>query len=302
MRMNSDVAILEIKGRRRRKILFALIIVPLLLAVICLIYSYCEARSIVVRNYIYVNKDIPSSFVGKKIVFISDIHCNKYFTQADVGKLVTLINNQKPDLIVIGGDNVCKETPYSSFFFTEIGKLKSKYGVYTVLGNHDHWENAGLIQGGLNKCGFNICDNRSYWIVEGSDSIKIGGVGDLWEDNQLIDKTISDVTPSAFCILLSHNPEYIDILKPEETSCIDLMLSGHTHAGQVTLFGLWAPILPERIEEDIKPQQKRRYGWINEKGIQLYITSGIGMGNTPFRFFASPEIAVITLTNSEVNN
>lgn len=298
MRMNSDVAIPEMKGRRRLwKILLALIVVPFLLVVICLIYGYYEARSIVVRNYIYVNKDIPASFIGKKIIFVSDIHCNKYFTQEDVQKLVGLINSQKPDMIIIGGDNVYKETSYSSPFFTEMANLESKYGVYTVLGNHDHWEDAELIQEGFSKCGFNICDNRSYWIVEGSDSIKIGGVGDLWEDSQLIDKTISDVNPSAFCVLLSHNPEYIEVLKPDEASCIDLMLSGHTHAGQVTLFGLWAPVLPERVG-DIKPQQKYRYGWINEKGMQLYITSGVGIGSIPFRFFARPEIAIITLANS----
>jgi predicted MPP superfamily phosphohydrolase len=161
------------------------------------------------------------------------------------------------------------------------------------LGNHDYWEDDKLIQRGLLNCRFHICDNQSYWIKEGNDSIKIGGVGDLWEDVQAVENTTRDVKQSDFCILLSHNPDYIEAL---DTDRVDLMLSGHTHAGQITFFGLYAPVMPAAGHpEYMQTGDKYRYGRIDKGKTMLYVTSGIGMGGLPFRFFARPEIVEITL-------
>lgn len=245
----------------------------------------------------FSDEDIPTSFVGKKIIFVSDIHCNRYFTPDDVKGLVRQINERNPDIIMLGGDYIVKDTTYAKPFFEEIKNLKCAYGVYSVLGNHDHWEDAMLIQKGLADCEFHVCDNQSFWIKEGDDSIKVGGVGDLWEDKQLIENTIKDVEKSNFCILLSHNPDYIELI---DTDKVDLMLSGHTHAGQITFFGLYAPAMPstEARRKDLgylNSGQKYRYGWKEKDNIKLYVTSGIGMGNVPFRFFAPPEIVEITL-------
>lgn len=260
----------------------------------CFFYAYYEARNIIIKEIDYSNKDIPNSFIGKKVIFISDIHLDKYFTHKHLKELIIKINERNPDIILLGGDYTHKEPFYSVPFFEEISKLKSKYGIYTVLGNHDHWEDASLIQNGFLKSGFNICDNGSYWIKEGTDSIKIGGVGDLWEDKQVLENTIYDVVKEDFCILLSHNPDYIKMMDSEK---IDLMLSGHTHAGQVTFFGLWAPIMPGTFHPKYETSDKNlRYGWKRKNNIDLYITSGIGMGGFPFRFFARPEIVEITLS------
>lgn len=272
------------------------VFVLLLFSVVCLcaVYGYFEARNIKLREVAFTCNDIPDSFVGKKIIFISDIHCDKYFTPDDVAKLVSRINDRKPDFIVIGGDNIGKDSTFYASFFKEIGNLKSKYGVYSVLGNHDHWENKDFIQQNMIDCGFRTCDNESYWIKEGNDSIKIGGVGEFWEDVQILENTTNDIKASDFCILLSHNPDYMEVLTTEK---VDMMLSGHTHAGQITFFGLWAPIMPSSMHpEYMQTGQKYRYGWIEKERTKLYVTSGIGMGGFPFRFFAPPEIVEITLT------
>lgn len=279
-------------NRKRKYLIFSLFIF-FLFPLLCFLYAYHEARNVQLREIVYRNKDIPGSFEGKKIIFVSDIHANKFFRNKDIASLVERINNRNPDIIILGGDYTEKATEYSYSFFEEIGKLKSKYGVYSVLGNHDHWEDPILIQVGLYKCGINICDNQSYWIKEGNDSIKIGGVGDFWEDNQLVNRTVFDVKNEDFCILLSHNPDYMEVL---DTKLVDLMLSGHTHAGQVTLLGLYAPIMPSSMHpEYMQTGQKYRYGWIQEKGIDMYVSSGVGMGSFPLRFFAEPELVEITL-------
>lgn len=283
-----------LKRNKKRKLLFVVSIF-LIVPVLCFLYAYYEARNIVVNQINFSDTDIPKSFMGTKIIFISDIHCNQYFTPRDVSKLVKRINELKPDIILLGGDNSLIRTEYSTPFFEEMSKLNSKHGIYSVLGNHDHWGDAKCMQQGLRDCGFHICDNQSYWIRQGKDSIKIGGVGDFWEDEQLLDKTVNDVKKEDFCILLSHNPDYMEIL---ESDRVDLMLSGHTHAGQVTFFGLWAPIMPSTMHSEyMQTGMKYRYGWVKKDSINLYITSGIGMGSFPFRFFASPEIVEIALTH-----
>lgn len=281
---------------KKKKYLLYIALAAILAVSVCLLYGYIEARNIQLKEMTFSNKDIPDAFIGKKIIFISDIHTDKFFTGKDLAQLVERINKRNPDIIVLGGDNTLKDAEYSKPFFEEINKLKSTYGVYSVLGNHDYWEGPKLIQQGLINSGVNICDNQSYWIKQGNDSIKIGGVAEFWEDTQILENTIEDVKPNDFCILLSHNPDYMEML---DTDKVDLMLSGHTHAGQITLFGLWAPIMPSTWHpEYLQTGQKYRYGW-KEKGVtKLYVTSGIGMGGVPFRFFAKPEIVEITLSNN----
>ena len=221
-----------------------------------------------------------------KIVFISDIHHGPYFSLDRVESLVEDINELSPDIIMMGGDYVHRDKKYIRPAFEAFGKFKAKYGIYAVLGNHDHWEDALLASQLMKKNGFKICDNKSSWLRIGNDSIKIGGVGDLWVDRQVLDSTVHDVRKKDFCILISHNPDYIEKMDKE---FVDLTLSGHTHGGQVTLFGLWAPKLPSKYG------QKYRYGLKQFGSMQAYITSGVGTITPPLRFFCRPEIALIEL-------
>lgn len=281
--------------KKYSKRIWNIFILIFLIGILGFSYSYYEARNLKVRKYDFVHQDIPNSFVDKKIVFIADTHCNQYFTPTDVKELVALTNSMNPDIVVFGGDYTNADTTYSTPFFKELANLKATYGVYSVMGNHDYWEDIDIIKQGMAECGFYICDNASYWIHQGSDSIKIGGVGDVWEDEQIIENTIYDVVPQDFCILLSHNPDFIEDIEPNLNK-VDLMLSGHTHGGQVTVFGLYAPIMPTAWKPHLKDTgQKYRYGWKELNDIQLYITTGVGMGKFPFRFFAPPEIVEITL-------
>lgn len=277
------------------KRVFIFFVVIVIGAIVGFSYSYYEARSLKIRKFDFIHKDIPDSFVDKKIIFISDTHCNQYYTPNDVAKLVELVNSMQADIIVLGGDNTNVDTIYSVPYFDEMAKLEAKYGVYSVLGNHDYWEDLQVIKDGIDRCGFNVCDNASYWIHEGKDSIKLGGVGDMWEIEQLVENTIHDVKTNDFCILLSHNPDFIEEL---DTDKVDIILSGHTHAGQVTLFGLYAPIMPSHWKPNLpNTGQKYRYGWKERNGTHMYVTSGVGMGKFPFRFFAQPEIVQFTLKN-----
>lgn len=279
------------KGTRR---LFIIILSGVLL----LTYSSLETRWIKTTYVTIESPDIPKSFNGIRIVFVSDIHHGASLSRERVTKLVQRINNLNPDIIILGGDYVSRDEKYIKPVFDELRNLKSKYGVYGVMGNHDYFVNGDLTLKMMARNGIKLCDNKSYWLKINRDSIKIGGVDDPDGQDPELDSTVFDVHKKDFCILISHRPEFIDKINDD---LVDLTISGHTHGGQVTFFGLWAPILP--TENGIwaslslsKESQKYRYGLLHSKPyMQSYISSGIGTRSPHFRFFCRPEIAVLEL-------
>ena len=229
--------------------------------------------------------DIPRSFDGIRMVFISDIHFGPFLSEHQLSKIVDQIIQLNPDIVLLGGDYVFYNKKYISPLFKELGRLHPTLGMFGVLGNHDHWADDNETRRKMKENGITCCDNKSFWVKKGSDSIKIGGVDDLWYGTQMPENTLRGLKKSDFAIFLSHHPDYIENI---HSDLIDLTLSGHTHGGQVALFG-WAPILPSEYG------QKYRYGMIRSGNTQSYITSGVGTVIPPIRLFCSPEIVLLRL-------
>ena len=280
------------------KKIFKYLFILLVIGAVLLAYASLETRWVKITNVTIESHDIPLSFDGKRIVFVSDIHHGEALSRERVMKLVQRINDLHPDIIILGGDYSSREEKYIIPVFDELRNLKSKYGIFGVMGNHDYFVNGDLTIKMMKRNGINLCDNKSYWVKINRDSIKIGGVDDPSGNVQVLDSTIYDVHPKYFCILISHQPNYVKTLN---TDLVDLTLSGHTHGGQVTFFGLWAPILPSdnglwASLTFSKEGQKYCYGLYQRNGtMQSYITSGIGTRSPHFRFFRRPEIAVLEL-------
>jgi len=285
---------------KQNKLIFILIISSILLVS----YSYLETKWIKITRVTIVSPELPTSFDGIKIAFVSDIHHGAALSRERVNKLVHRINDLHPDIIILGGDYISLNEKYIKPVFEELRNLKSKYGVYGVVGNHDCYINGDLTEKMMVKNGIKDCDNKSYWLRINRDSIKIGGVIDPDGGDPESDSTVYDVHKKDFCILISHRPDYIGQINND---LVDLTLSGHTHGGQVTLFGLWAPILP--TENGLwaslslsEKTQKYRYGLIHPTpNMQSYITSGIGTRSPHIRFFCRPEIAILELKRTVHN-
>ena len=267
---------------RKRHVFISILTVALLL----LAYTFIEPYWIDLKTTYIKSSDISENFNVTKIIFVSDIHHGPYFSKDRVRKLVERINKLNPDIILLGGDYVHRDPQYIIPCFEELSKLKANLDVFGVLGNHDHWENAELTSHEMKKAGIKELDNKAVWLYKNSDRIKVGGVGDLMEDVQNINPTIKDTKKNDFVILLSHNPDYIEKL---QTDKVDLMLSGHTHGGQVTLFGFFAPLIPSAYG------QKYRTGLVETAQIKLLISNGIGTITPPVRFFARPQINIVCL-------
>jgi hypothetical protein len=276
----------------------------LIFTIVFVAWMLIEPFMLKTEHIIVKDEDVPSSFEGFKIVFISDIHHRKLSSVDAIEKVVERSNRQDPDIVILGGDytesrsDADEQKKYMEEVFSVLDNLTAKYGVYVVSGNHDHTRYG--VERGLSgktnwnvteqaeKVGFTVIDNDSEWISIGDERIKIGGVDDMWFGEQDIEATVADTTVDDFVILVSHNPDMVEEL---ETEKVDLMLSGHTHAGQVTFFGLWAPYIPSDYGN------RYRYGLYETDKTQLYVTSGTGTNALPVRFFAQPEVAVITLSD-----
>jgi len=255
---------------------------------ICLgIYAYLiEPRWMEVKKNVIEDSDIPTTFSGLNIIFISDIHHGPYFSRERVERVVQEVNGLNPNIIILGGDYVHRDSKYIDPCFEALSGLKAPLGIYAVLGNHDNWEGTEQTKQAMQKAGVKLLDNEAMWLEVDGARIKVGGSGDLWTEKQLLDPLLSDVDESDYFILISHNPDFAEELTSNK---VDLMLSGHTHGGQVTMFGLWAPLVPS------EHGQKYRTGLVETEQTTVLISNGVGTITPPLRFFARPQINLITL-------
>lgn len=253
-----------------------------------------------VKHVTYESERLPEGFDGYRIAQLSDIHIGSWQGRPEaVEKLVKLTNEQQADLIVFTGDLVNQQSHELDSFRPTLSRLQAPDGVYSVLGNHDYgtyyrWKNSRQEADNLQylreqqqAMGWRLLDNSHVILHHRGDSIALIGVENDGEPPfpQHADlPRATEGTQGMFSILLSHNPTHWrrEVL-PE--SDIDLMLAGHTHAMQMTLFG--------RSLASLKyPEWSGMY---REGSRALYVNIGIGYVGLPFRFGAWPEITVITL-------
>ena len=192
-------------GKKKCVVKYIVIALVLLLA-----YTFVEPHLITKKSIDIISPEIPIHFHNTRIVFVSDIHYGPFFSLKRVKKVLGKINSLNPDIVLLGGDYVHRDSKYIEPCFKELEELRATLGVYGVLGNHDHWEDPKLTRQCMAGAGILTIGNRSYWIEKGEEKIKVGGVGDYYQDTQDLEPTISDVTNGDFVILVTHNPDYVE--------------------------------------------------------------------------------------------
>ncbi len=253
-------------------------------------YTLFEPYWLKVTTIPLASADIPPGFDGVKIVFLTDIHYRR-ITASHLQKVVNIVNALQPDIVLFGGDYYQWKTKYIESCFAELAKINAPLGKFGVFGNHDDWKDFLTIATPARlRAGIQPLDNQAFWVTKGSDRIKIGGVGDWLESSQDLRPTVQDATEDDFALLVSHNPEYAESIR---TRKVDLVLSGHTHGGQMTLFGLWAPA------PFMHYGLKYKRGLVHAPYTDVLISNGIGTSGTPVRFCARPEIVLLTLQRQQ---
>ena len=248
-----------------------------------------ERRTISIEN-------LPDVFAGFRIAQISDIHFAEYTEPAFVHRAVDTLNQLRPDMVVLTGDFVSmgpvrkdRAEAWIPLCTEILGRISCPLR-YGVLGNHDWMVNGDMVVESLGSHGIRVLQNEHAPLERGGERIWIAGIRDAMSGGADLGPT---VPPHALAekepvILLAHEPDVLNEVAP---TGVDLMLSGHTHGGQVRF-----PFLPPMM----LPPLGKIYveGHFRRGRTQLYVNRGLGAVGLPFRLNCPPEITEITLVRA----
>ncbi len=283
-------------------------------------YALAEPFRDIVTGYSLTPAGWPPN-LKLRVAVIADLHaCDPWMSVQRIEELVAQTNSLKPDVTLLLGDFVAgygitrfgTRVPNSEWA-TALAGLKAPLGVHAVLGNHDWWEDPevqkrrkGPVPAGLalEAAGIPVYENKAVRLIKDGKSFWLAGLGDQWafwpkphEYQQFKSRgkkdytgihdvagTLAQVTDDAPVILMAHEPDIFQQIPAR----VALTISGHTHGGQIRLFG-YSPVVPSRY------RNRYAYGHIIEDDRNLIVSAGLGLSMYPIRFGAPPEIVVIEL-------
>ncbi len=279
-------------SKRKKRITLITFAALLICCLSLIVWAFLIEPDRLVVNPVTINLHRwPSSFAGLKIVVVSDLHVGSPHIGVDkLQEVVSTINRQNPDLILIAGDFVIQGVAGGRFVEPELiadklKELRARWGVFAVLGNHDWWYDGGRVMRALSGVGIRVLENDVAQIQQDGQSLWLVGLADMWTRKPDIEGTLQKVSDDGPVIALTHNPDIF----PSLPARVTLTVAGHTHGGQVNL-----PLLGRRI---VPSDYGERYaiGHIEEASHHLFVTPGIGTSIIPVRFRVAPEISILTL-------
>jgi len=227
---------------------------------------------------------LPKGLEGFRIVQLSDVHHGPFSSKAQIERAVETANRLKPDIIALTGDYISRERQYAAPCAEMLGHLKARYGVYAVLGNHDHWTDAALITDLFRAEGIRVLINEGMRFEQQGAAFWLAGVDDTMVGLEDLPLALAGAAKNEMKLLLAHNPI---ILRRAARAAVDLVLSGHTHGGQVA----W------RSESSASGRPRRRLlkGLGRQGNTQIYVTRGLGTVVLPIRYGCPPEVSLLEL-------
>ena len=252
---------------------------------------FIERYLIMANTYRIPVPNLPENFAGFRIVQLADLHYGFLVPLKIIEHVVAKANEIERDLIVCTGDYVHERnaTTQIDTVWPALAKLEAPEGVYSILGNHDHWADTDRSQHWLEQTGQDLRHKTAY-IERDGQRLWLAGAGDLWEDHRDVDSLLQPIPENECRILLAHNPDTADTLYSART---DLILSGHTHGGQVKIPFIGTPVLP------VKNKNYSSGLKTSLRGANVFISRGIGWAVFPIRFNCCPEIVVLELVPAE---
>lgn len=230
---------------------------------------------------------LPSGLEGLKIAHLSDIHYGLFLSNRSLSRILDLTAAQQPDLIAITGDFVTQSPVFVEPVCEMLARLRAPLGVWAVLGNHDFRSGADRLTLGLRQRGIVVLRNQRHWVRHAGVRFQVAGIDDSRQHPDVAKALGRHRAPASvsaadpFTLLLAHNPLE---LEPAARCGVDLVLSGHTHGGQIKL-GFAAPLYERYLPA----------GLLSSGDTQMYVSRGLGKVIVPMRVGAPPELAFLTL-------
>ena len=242
-----------------------------------LIYSVLiEPNILYVKKLTFKNQNIKNL----KIVFVSDFHLSK-LSKGKLDRIINKVNEQNADIILSGGDYLSahskEKTMDMDIAAKKLSQMKSKYGIYSVHGNHDYFKDGEYVKENLRNNGIKVLENSNVEIKHNTP-FYLAGISDMQTTRVDLNKALRGAERPI--ILLSHSPD----ITPYAKEHVDLILSGHTHGGQIRIPFFGAIIVPSQFGK------KYETGFVDKI---VYVSKGLGTSIIKARFNCFPEITVI---------
>ena len=235
---------------------------------------------------------LPRAFHGFRIAQLSDIHHSPFLSELEIAEATRAVNALRPDLIALTGDYVSHSPDYIAGCARALGQLHAPHGVFAVLGNHDHWTDGEMTAAALTGAGIRVLCNEHARIELAGAYIRLAGIDDVLVKRDDLPTALAGTARDETRILLAHNPT---IIREAARAGVDLVLSGHTHGGQIN----WR-LLIGREERRLarwlrRPSRRFMRGHAVLGDTQIYVNRGLGTVVVPLRYGCPPEITILEL-------
>jgi predicted MPP superfamily phosphohydrolase len=232
---------------------------------------------------------LPQAMDGFTVAHLSDLHTGPYLGPAELALAVDTVKGLTPQAIVISGDFVSRGNDWHrAELLAPLASLRAPFGVFAVLGNHDHWTDPARVASAVQRLGITVLANSSRQWSDTGQGLWLLGVDDIWVGAGSLETALAGVPEDACRLLLVHEPDFAD---RSARLGIDLQLSGHSHGGQVRLPLVGAPLLPQWGRKYPIGLQPAGASWV-------YTNRGLGVVDPPLRLNCRPEITLLTLRTS----
>ena len=234
---------------------------------------------------------LPAAFDGLTVAQFSDLHLGGQMGPGFIRQAVDVTLSLKPDLILLTGDYVSRVTHGEpDMIVQELSRLSAPEGVWAILGNHDHWNNADVVAEALRHAGVSLLRNANGALLRSGQRLWIAGVDDVLTHYHDLPRALQGIPEGAATILLAHEPDFAD--KAAKDARVSLQLSGHSHGGQINLPYLTGLALPRLARKYVR-------GLHHVGDLWLYTNRGLGTTGLPLRLNSRPEVTLFTLTTAD---
>ncbi|HEY7752043.1 MAG TPA: metallophosphoesterase [Ignavibacteriaceae bacterium] len=284
------------------KVMFAILIFFAVYVPVRIIYDY---KTVSIRIVEFKKENLSAELDGFKLTFIGDIQADKYTDDDRLQNFIDKVNSTDPDLVLVSGDLISSTPDYINKSAEYVGKIKSKHGIYSCVGDHDNWayreDNARSLREiteAMKQKDINFIDNSKRTLLIGYAQVCITFITNTYVETinpDLLDSLTLNNNDCDLKIFLTHQPQKNLINKAIEKD-YDLFLAGHTHGGQITLLFPFIYLTPTLVETNYI-RGDFYFGDPDNPGtgMMMTVTRGLGMSLAPIRYNSTPEVTLIIL-------
>lgn len=266
--------------------------------------AYYEYKNVKVERRVYKLDSLKQDLDNFKIAFISDIQMDRFTNEKRVKNYIDKLNQLNSDLVLAGGDFVTNDSSFIPKVAYYTGLIKSNYGVYSCIGDHDffafkkfYWKSLSEIKKALLENNVNMIDNGNVILYVNESLIKITFLSNTYVkgyEEVIFDSLAKSGSNADLKILVTHQPDELIAKKAKEHG-YNLYLAGHTHGGQVVFLFPFINLTPVMFETKFI---KGDY-WFNS--LLMIVNRGLGMSTMPIRYHALPEITLIEIKTKNIS-